>query len=225
MRRTFLTLVALILATVLLMPLSASSPWSTAQKAMESVVQLRGPNPDGSHYRCSAFSINKDQGYFLTDHHCLPQEGVQGDVQLARGFGFSKLYANARVLKASAELDLAVLQTGYHMKALHPRTSPFARGISMAAAGHAWGLERLYFVGGSVAYLGPIPEWTANGVRWEGEWLLFDRQVIGGMSGGPFLDTDGKVMGIVQRTNDSTGFGRPIDLILSFTKEYWQYSS
>ena len=199
--------------------LLAEGAWGVVPQVQESLVILMGPNEDGSHWTCAAFSIHRQQGLFLTAAHCV-DEGRP--LSLRTLFAPIDIAAPAHVLWQDVGLDLAVLEANIHRPALRPRAKEFARGLEVGALGFAWG-QGLYFAAGVVANVHVYTEWNENGGRWEGAFLTVDGPVNGGMSGGPWFDRHGRVVGIVQRGTNITSFGRPINLVFSATQAYWQY--
>lgn len=212
MRRALLAvLVVLLLVSIV----TAGGLWDVVPKVEPSVVRLVGfHGEDESVSTCAAFSIHQATGYLLTAAHCLAPEL---SIHAPNGGKYV-----ASVVWGSEALDLLVLQSGWHGKALRPRAPDMVRGLEAGALGHAYGLSTRYFAAGFVAYLGALPEWEENGMNWRDGWLLISAPFIVGMSGGPIFDREGRVMGMVQRTSDRTGFGRPISVVWGATQAYWE---
>jgi hypothetical protein len=152
-----------------------------------------GPVP----YVCSGFVVAEHR--VLTAAHCIGNE-MQGDGTATT------------VLKVDMGLvDLALLgsQTGKAPLAL--RDSAPRPGDAVVGVGYAWGWTRPMARHGVVVfadYSPDVDQWAAG--------LFVDGGFIGGMSGGPILDADGFVVGIVQQSNEGTGYGVGALLIRAF---------
>lgn len=201
------------LLSLLLIPtIICARDWAeTAARIEQSVVRLSHPdiivNPrTGDKIKatgiCSGFSIAEKDGYILTDYHCLHNGTADG--LTVDGVPAQLLYANKT-------MDLAVVSADVHKPALRPSRVPLRKGDAVAALGHAYGFSDTLFRAGYVAH-----------PRLDGKWLVFDTTYIGGMSGGPIFVMDGTVVGIVQQTDDNSGFGLTIQTVLNLTSVYWK---
>jgi S1-C subfamily serine protease len=94
------------------------------------------------------------------------------------------------------------------------RGAPVVTGEPIAAMGFAYGLEAAMFRASIVSH----PYMLIPG---RGYFLVYGASFIGGMSGGPIIDANGEVIGIVQLGNNDVGLGKPIDVILSATAAFW----
>lgn len=215
MKRLLSSFVAILLVSGVAL---AEGTWGVVPRMQESVVRLTSsPNEEGSFNTCASFAIHQRDGYFLTAAHCLEPE-----LWLHRPFHAVDVRKLATVVWADSVLDVAVLQADLHVPALRPRAKDYARGLEVGALGFAWG-QGLYFAAGAVANVHVYASWDNNGGRWKGEFLTVDGTVNGGMSGGPWFDRNGRVVGIVQRGNQSTTFGRSINTLFSATQAYWEH--
>lgn len=134
----------------------------------------------------------------LTANHCL------GDHMRADG-------ASVRlVIRASAAYDLALLDVDTAKPALMLRDTPVVRFEHLTALGYAFGWEWITVldVRALMVDVQPYPE-AAPG-------LIVQPGYIGGMSGGPVVDNYGRMVGIVQQTNEGIGYGVSTLLIRAF---------
>jgi hypothetical protein len=152
---------------------------------------------------CTAFSIDEHRQLFMTAAHCLDNP-IKVDWQ------------NAWTVYENGALDLAVLQSpGVKRPALKPRTAPIPFGLDVASFGHAYGYETPQLRAGIVAHPEAlIPELKQT-------FLVFLPAPIGGMSGGPIVDSEGKVVAITQRGNGFNGLGKPVQVLISATGPFW----
>jgi S1-C subfamily serine protease len=212
---------ALVLMVLLVMgngPAHAATDWRDAAVTVAlSTVSMQNvvTGEDGiQRYEtvCTAFSIDEARGLFLTAFHCL------GEVQ-----NYRLDWQMAWVVYQNPSLDLAVLQTmGVKRTALKPRTAPIAAGLPIAMFGHAFGFEvptlRPAWVSHPYMLIVPI---KAQFPTLDGRFMVVSIPPIGGMSGGPIVDTEGRVVAITQMGNIYMGLGQPIEVILEATGPFW----
>ena len=204
-------LVTLIL--LLLVPLVVGGHnWLTiVQHVDSSLARVSHPMPEhgeGSRSTCTGFSINEEQGYFITAYHCLNNGTV---------VGLKVDNESARLLWASLDLDATVLATQLHRPSLRPRTQA-KKGQLIGVLGFGYGLADTIFKSGFIAHPS-IP----FGVPTQPEnWLMVDSPFIAGMSGAPIFNESGDVIALVQQTDGVMGWGHPIDDIYKATRIYWQ---
>ena len=163
--------------------------------------------PEGARSTCTGFSINRQHGYFLTAYHCLNNgtvEGLEVDGE------------SAHLMWANIDLDAAALSARVSRPALRVN-SHIEKGMPIGVLGFGYALADTLFVSGFVAH--PSIQF---GPSQPGQWLIMDSAFIGGMSGAPVFDDRGRVIALVQRGNDSIGWGRPIADIYKATRIYWQ---
>lgn len=157
----------------------------------------------------TAFSIGA--GQYVTAMHVL--SAVIGD---ARGEpvlrdAAGQVYPIANIVKGSVEKDFVVFtlaKTPEHVTALDAEESP-ELNETVYAVGNALG-EGIVAREGN--YTSDTPE-EENG-RWK--WLRFSAPISGGNSGGPLVDANGKVIGVVRamRTTENTlNIAVPISLV------------
>jgi S1-C subfamily serine protease len=199
-------LLASLLSLTLLAVPAAAHDWSNVvTKLAEATAMLTDFTGDGF---CSGFSIDNERDYMMTAAHCIPPMNE----------GFLVDNAIPVVIHFDRDLDVAVLYVeGMDRRELRPRTKLIKVGMEVGSLGFARenGLYS-HFRAGNVAGIGTVDEF-------EGIWIQLDQAIIGGMSGGPIVDTDGKVVMINQRSDrQRTTIGRDIAAIYAATKEFWK---
>lgn len=159
---------------------------------------------------CTAFSINETLKYYMTAAHCL------GDAMSLDGFAVEALYIDETN-------DLLVVQGKVARPALRPGRKP-QQGDAIGAFGYAWGIAPRFHVGYVAAVDYDVSKLTDD-VSFHGPWLAMGFSLIGGMSGGPVVDRQSRVVAINQWALDGedAGFGRAIDVIWKSTAKFWQY--
>jgi S1-C subfamily serine protease len=190
---------SLLLSLLLCLPLQAQDWADVARKVERSLVHV---STDDS--VCAGFVINQKRSYVLTAAHCILNETTheQAVPTVENMMAF--------VTFVDEDVDVAVLtMTAAPRPALHPRRKGVSKGVPAAAIGFAYGMELSTIMAGQVGQIG-------------GAWVFFNFPFIGGMSGGPIVDLDGKVISVTQRSDSITGIGRPIDQILGATGKFWE---
>ncbi len=185
MFKRFLTL---LIAIPLLFPISAfASSWiAVAAKTAVSVVYIE--TDEGS---CTGMVINHEKDYVLTAAHC---EGA-------------KMYVDqsaADIVSKDTKKDFMVLHVKDMKKpALALATDDPQIGDEVASFGYGYGLERPMFrvthVADNKTYI------PFEGVG--GPLMAYDTTFVPGQSGGPIIDSEGKIVGIVQRGTEAVGLG------------------
>jgi hypothetical protein len=147
---------------------------------------------------CSAFAI--DTRKFMTAAHCIADKlKIDGHA--------------AFPVKIDEKVDLAVLVTDFTLSPLTFRQRPLALEEQVMGLGYGYSWKFPTPTKHEVIILkySPFPD------IYPGTWFL--NGFIGGMSGGPIIDKDGQVVGIVQRSNSRNGYGVDVETILEFLNE------
>lgn len=168
----------------------------------DSIVRLTVMTPHDGTYICTGFSI--DVRVYLTDEHCVaPLKEYPGSILQADGHP-------AFVLKEDATRDLAVIVVDLVKPALEFNPILLSRGDAVQAIGYGEGFTKPTITNHYVMIL----NYTLAEDIYPGTIYLYP--FIGGMSGGPVFDGDGKVVGIVQRSSDTIAYGVDVSTILTF---------
>jgi S1-C subfamily serine protease len=195
MRRILITLLAFVLfvAAVRWAPVASLTARSTA------ALSYAGPGA------CTAFSIDARRQLFLTAAHCITEGEVKIDGYVAW------------VVWQDVEADLAVLHSFAVVKpSLRPGKSTYI-GQELASLGYAYGhIEAVFKV-----HVVATREITVENLP--GKWLLVGPAFIPGMSGGPVVNEDERVVGVILRATEQLGYARPISDVYALTKAFWEY--
>lgn len=138
----------------------------------------------------------------LTAAHCLMDEMKVDD------------WAPRGVLRYDAYFDLAVIDVAIDKPTLRMRAEPLERFEPLTALGYAYGWQKLTVLS--------VRPYLLNVSFDEGPQLghapgiFVQGAYVGGMSGGPVVDSNGLMVSIVQRAGDGTGYGVTVDAIHTF---------
>lgn len=144
---------------------------------------------------CTGFVIKKD--LVLTAGHCFAEE-LWSDGQRAEPIKIDKFY------------DLMVLQTSTKKTPVTFRDDPPRRFEPLTAIGYARGWDRVTVleVKPFMINFSPRPE-MPPGIFTQGGFLR-------GQSGGPVVDSEGNVVGLILQTNENVGYFLGTQLIKAF---------
>jgi S1-C subfamily serine protease len=155
---------------------------------------------------CSVFSVNPKNHGWMTAAHCIqdPETGVPyTDTYFIDGH-------TARIVEVDVEHDLALVQTpdwtdpvGLKLALRGP-----IQGDTIEALGYAWGQARSFY------FVGIVAQTEFNLFGFFGS--MAGMPAIGGMSGCPLVDHDGRVVGVTHVGFDG-GFGSSASPVLGLT--------
>lgn len=159
-----------LLAVALLLSLGATPPVKKFD-TRASVIEIHN-----SKSFCSAFSIDKDKGLYITAAHCI-EDNLMMQTSIVKP------------LAHNDEADLAIIQSNIHLPAI-PLGDPPPLGSKVTAIGQLDGYPFTYTVPLTIYGVKISPE--------HGYMFVFTGkdQVIEGMSGGPIVDEKGKAVSV-----------------------------
>jgi len=175
------------------------------EAAGRSLVKVRHSSGNGA----GAGIIVHADGLILTNAHVIHHRSF--DVVLADERSFP-----AKVLVIDSERDLAALSVNaHHLPSLELGDSKKLRpGTLVFALGHPWGVRGAVSAG-SVIAVGPPPELATSR-----EFIQSDLQLRPGHSGGPMVDTSGRVVGVnTLITGPKVGLAIPVHVVNDFLHE------
>lgn len=189
-----------IVMLLLALPLTAKTFVPT-----NSIQPIQRINDDGVNVNvCTAFSINKDKGYWITANHCWHETNT-----------FHNLPQTW--VAYNEKLDLMVFQS-YKAESLKLAIKAPDVGDDVYLIGYPHGsLDLLTFFGklssGKARTLNNQPEFNTQ---------VFNILALPGNSGAPILDKSGRVVGIGQiSSQNGVAWGTSWQALKDNTKEYW----
>lgn len=208
-------------AAVLAALLFATAPafsmdWSkVADRLKAASFELR--NADGKGY-CTGFPTHESKDYALTAAHCVVAHSTEpGD----EGTFLYAPYVDGKeavILEFNEELDWAALYIGPSSRpALEISQYPARMGQEFGSFGFALEIKlHEHFRVGHIAAVNARVDYLP------GLWVVTDQPYIGGMSGGPVVNLDGKLIAMVQRSDRKLiGVGKSALEIYRSSKKYW----
>jgi S1-C subfamily serine protease len=199
MKRAATLLLALLLS--LAPTAEAAQSWVKAgSKAVRASVPIRASQ--NGLIVCTAFVIDNARDYLMTAAHCVDRPAFIGDYLVT-------------IKWFDADLDIAVLHVpGIDRPNIKIGHLP-KRGEPAAAFGYGWGLP------GGMLRTGVVGNPWMEFPNLTGRWVQFDFPLVPGMSGGPIVDTGGKLIAVVSRSSSLYSLGRSNHLIRHATRAFW----
>lgn len=158
-----------------------------------------GVDPETGHpksYVCTGWIQNAAKGWGITAAHCIPDDT---DSQ--------PLLVNDRieveVVKVDKEKDLAVIKIPVMMGP----PIEFAKDVNV--------LDEVVAIG--YGY-GKMKAEMRHVAGFDGDNVFFDNELAPGMSGGPIVNMQGELVGVVDATADAVGVGIDLDALRDFLK-------
>ena len=184
-----------------------ATDWSGVVKQVEkSVVWAQVGNEGG----CTAFVINQEKHYLMTAAHC--DAGDKGILWVDSVPSHVIMLDSKRDLMVVEAKDLDPSRPALHLAEKNPE-----RGQDVMSVGYGYALERPFFRQAHVQDDAmKLPD--VNG----GPFVSTDSPFVGGQSGGPVVDIEGKVVLIVQRGDSgTTGLGVGVETIRQYAGRFF----
>lgn len=160
--------------------------------------------------RCTAFSINQEEGYWITARHCMdsPMGTVLGE--------------DYTVIAETVEQDLVILESSAgRAKALRLEMRPPKIGDVTVAVGYAYGETPILYLWGRISTLRHL----FSGAFWE-YVMIVDGHTAPGMSGSPRLSSRLRVISVVQGSRTVPPYDSisiPWNELIRFAGPYWEH--
>lgn len=152
---------------------------------------------------CTGFVIDRVRGLVATAAHCVGHEGLTAEGK------------DAIIVFSDPKLDVAIIETDAARRKPELRQQYFGRPdvtLAVAALGYGYDMGKIIYRHGEISEPGAI--WEGESWKEEvGEWITTDFSFVGGMSGGPLFDVEGRVLGIVTQSDGKSGWARPASLV------------
>ena len=162
---------------------------SLVERVLRSVVAVTFTTDDGNPRLCTGFVVNTRRGEVLTARHCLNPDGeVRVDDK------------PSQVLKKDDAFALLSIHP-MSRPSMDIRTKPLLIGERVFTFGFGYGMLEVFGRGIAVKHEGDIG---------------MDGPILPGMSGGPVVDMEGKVVGINQSSNGMMGIACGQDELKTF---------
>lgn len=181
--------------------LSFSSPLKTHI----SVVPIQ--DPVGISF-CTAFSVNEKQRLYLTAAHCVDEKSP--DLPIPTMYS-----QRVRVVKIDKLVDIALIQAALGVPAFDIADQPPGPGGRVIVAGYAGGADMLSIYTGTF-YSNAIGVDEHRNIH---VISLFNVRGEHGMSGGPILNDEGKVVSIIQLKFPTQVGGCLLQFLFEFMKK------
>jgi len=159
-------------------------------------------------HSCTAFSINQRSKLYLTAYHCTQpfmSDSAEAEVPMLDGQPLAFAFKDE-------SRDLAILVGPIARPALFVRERPLLVGDPVGSYGYGYGMLSPMFRLANVSVFVKDPQGL--------DWMLLDNALIGGMSGGPIVDSQGRLVGVNARSDYMTGFSLSLKQIQAVT-QFW----
>ena len=197
---------------VFLTPATIPLNWiNIASKVEPATFLLTDPQGQGF---CTGFVIDAKRDFALTAAHCVASDYA--------GYGVFVDGQEAEIVYVNSAIDTAVLKLAASDRpALKREKKLLEAGQPVASAGYGFGISGIMFRAGEVS--NPSRYYPNEFRVPDGPWVELNYSVIGGMSGGPVVNSKGKIVSMTQMgfRDQDVSFGRSIIWIYEHTRQYW----
>ena len=182
------------------------------QRAQQAVVLITTPGGQGS-----GFLIGEKKDRIVTAFH-VAESMTSWDANITASNGIK---TRARLEKKDEESDLAILELAIPLVELEPLELEYRQGLTagepVVAIGNPYGLEAS-LVTGIISNPARAMGGAVCGSRCP-PFIQLDMSTNGGGSGGPLLNREGKVIGVIsQAQNNTIGFAIPAGRIAALVQ-------
>lgn len=191
MKKTLLLF--LLLFSLTLSDLLLAARASVVERVTSSTVFISSPDGNGGDRICSGFVVEGSGGRALTARHCVRDFDV---IQVNTLFSL--------VVKKNENFALLSMINQPPIGALELRKKPMELTQRILAFGFGWGEMEILGRGISI---------------FKGRDFAVDGPFITGMSGGPITDEDGRVVGLIQASNNIVGIACGVQEIKDFLNQ------
>lgn len=164
---------------------------------------------------CTAFSINQKHAYYLTAAHCLGEDIALWKEQVPGLVAVQGRIDVKQVTLVNKQKDIAVLEGVIGLPSVVRGKASI--GQEVASIGYAYGENRPFILASIISQIREARAYDTTRII-----ILRDNVDIGGMSGGPVINTRGQVIAMVQQVNRNLSWGTAIEDIYQLTKLYWE---
>ena len=195
-------------ASQLLTETSALTVPEIAEIALDSTVYLQVKKPENQVGSASGFVIG--EGLIVTSYHVI-EDMLTGST--ARLVNSALIYPIEAIVAADKAHDLVILKSS----GISAPPLPLGDSDTVRIG------DTVYVTGNPKGYLGTFSVGHISAVRFDNTFILIEDQVLQitvsisqGSSGGPVLNTDGKVIGIVSggnTTGNDLNFASPVNFL------------
>jgi serine protease Do len=162
------------------------------QRALDFTVDVRAPRGRGA-------------GVLWSDgRHVVTCSHVAADNEIEITLPGREAPIASRLVRRRAESDLALLELAEPVARppVEPRLEPLRPGEVLFAVGNPWGEHGALTAG--VAFAAPTP----------GGWVVADLRVAPGNSGGPLVDSRGRLVGVVSLWSGGAAVAVPVSEVM-----------
>lgn len=157
----------------------------------------------------SATGTLLDNGYILTNQHVTNFDYTEIIVNT-----YDNKQYSAEMIASDSELDLALLHISEkNLKGFKLAESEVYPGMGVMTVGQPYGLPRWSFCEGFIEIVDQVAIYSTGGTY---KAIMTSAQILPGNSGGPLLNKNGELVGIMRAKSIDHSFAIPLKDIRSF---------